>query len=198
TLGYSEAQNMETVRLVEDLKGSCVTGFDIADEGEKPIRDQINAFQYAHEKGIPCTAHAGESRGAENVWDTLEHLKPSRIGHGVRSIEDPALIVYLCEKQIHLEVCPSCNVQTNIFDTYVDHSIDKLYRAGLSVGVNTDDRTLVNITLNKEYEKLNKTFGWDLGDFYQCNKNALNAAFITDDVRKNLLTQLEEGYQQLT
>ena len=91
--------------------------------------------------------------------ETLRLLAPSCIGHGVRGIEDPALLADLKEQQIHLEVCPSCKVQSNIFDTYGDHPIDRLYRAGISLGVNTDDRTLVNITLNKEYTKLNETFG---------------------------------------
>ena len=86
-------------------------------------------------------------------------------------------------------------MQTNIYDTYADHPIDTYYRAGLSVGVNTDARTLVNVTLNQEYEKLHQTFGWGAKDFYQCNRNALNAAFIPDDVRQRLLTRLMDGYQ---
>jgi adenosine deaminase len=195
TLGYAAAQSLETVRLVEDFRGTYVAGFDIADIAENPTDAHIAAFQYARERGIPCTAHAGESRGADNVWETLQHLAPSRIGHGVRSIVDPALLEHLRQQQIHLEVCPSCNVQTNIYDTYADHPIDRLYRAGISVGVNTDDRTLVNITLNQEYAKLHETSGWDTQDFFHCNRNALKAAFVPDDVRNKLLARLADGYQ---
>ena len=194
TLGYSAAQNLETVHLVEDFNGSYVAGFDIADIGENPVDGQIAAFQYAHERGIHCTAHAGESRGADNVWETLQQLAPSRLGHGVRRIEDPALLHHLRKEQIHLEVCPSCNVQTNVFKTYADHPIDRLYRAGISVGVNTDDRTLVNITLSQEYKKLHETFGWEPVDFFNCNSNALKAAFIPDVVRNKLLARLADGY----
>jgi len=197
TLGYSAAQSLETVHLVEDFRGTYVAGFDIA--AIKPgnvIDAHIPAFQYAREKGIPCTAHAGEERGPDHVWDTLRHFAPSRIGHGVRSIEDPALVEHLRQHQIHLEVCPTSNVQTNVFDTYADHPIDTFYRAGISVGVNTDDRTLANITLSKEYEKLHETFGWDAEDFFQCNRNALKAAFVPDDVRNKLLARLANGYQQ--
>jgi adenosine deaminase len=92
-------------------------------------------------------------------------------------------------------VCPTSNIQTNTFDTYADHPIDELYRTGVSVGVNTDARTISNITLSEEYAKLRETFGWDTGDFFHCNKNALEAAFIPDDVQEGLMAQLVEGYQ---
>jgi adenosine deaminase len=193
---YSTAQSLETVRLVEEFRGTYVAGFDIAaDMPGNVIDPHVPAFQYARDNGIPYTAHAGETRGPIIVWDTLKHFRPSRLGHGVRSIEDPELVEHLRQTQIHLEMCPSCNVQTNIYDTYADHPIDTYYRAGLSVGVNTDARTLVNVTLNQEYEKLHQTFGWGAKDFYQCNRNALNAAFIPDDVRQRLLTRLMDGYR---
>lgn len=194
---YSAAQSLETVQLVEEFRGSTVAGFDIAaDKAGNVIDAHTAAFQFAREKGLFCTAHAGEARGPDNVWDTLQHFAPSRLGHGVRSIEDPALIEHLRQHQIHLEVCPTCNVQTNVFDTYANHPIDKLYRAGLSVGVNTDARTITNVTLGQEYAKLHQTFRWDTLDFLQCNRNALNAAFIADDVRQKLLRRLSDGYQR--
>jgi adenosine deaminase len=94
-------------------------------------------------------------------------------------------------------VCPTSNVQTNTFDTYADHPIDKLYRAGISVGVNTDARTISNITLSQEYAKLHQTFGWDTEDFFHCNRNALKAAFVPHDVRNRLLARLADGYQHV-
>jgi adenosine deaminase len=97
-------------------------------------------------------AYEVAGKGPIIVWDTLQHFRPSRLGHGVRSIEDPELVEHLRQTQIHLEMCPSCNVQTDIYETYADHPIDRFYRAGLSVGVNTDARTLVNVTLSQEYE----------------------------------------------
>ena len=194
---YSTAQSLETVRLVEEFRGTYVAGFDIAaDRPGNVIDDHIPAFQYARNNGIPFTAHAGETRGAVIVWDTLQHFAPSRLGHGVRSVEDPSLVEHLRQQQIHLEVCPSCNVQTDIFDTYADHPIDRFYRAGIPVSVNTDARTLVNITLSQEYEKLHETFAWDTQDFYRCNRNALKAAFVPDDVRDRLLARLADGYQE--
>jgi len=158
---FSTEQSLETVRLVDEFRGeSYVAGFDIA--ADKPcdvITVHIPAFQYARDRGIPRTAHAGEPRGPDVVWATPEHFAPSRLGHGVRSIEDPALVEHLRQHQIHLEVCPSCNVQTNVLDTYPAHPIDTLYREGLSVGVNTDALTICDLTLDQEYSRLHNTFG---------------------------------------
>ncbi|MEO5684596.1 MAG: adenosine deaminase [Chitinophagaceae bacterium] len=193
---YTEAQSMETVKLVEQFTNSYVAGFDIAaDEAGFPIDNHISAFAYAKEKGIHCTAHAGEASGPESVWQTLEYFGPSRIGHGVRSIEDKKLLAHLCKNNIHLEICPSCNVLIDMYDAYKDHPIDQLYKAGVSLGINTDTRTITNITLNKEYQRLQDVFGWTINDFYNCNVNALNAAFIPASLKAALLEKLRAGYR---
>lgn len=195
---FTSEQSMETVKLAEQFKKSCVAGFDIAgDEAGSPIDNHIAAFQYAKARNIPCTAHAGEARGPESVWETLQHFSPARIGHGVRSIEDPELIAFLRARNIHLEVCPSSNIQTHVYDAYADHPIDKLYRAGVALNVNTDGRTLSDITLNREYEKLHQRFGWTAEEFYRCNVMAINAAFVSGEVKKRLLGRLDDGYRLL-
>ncbi len=193
---FSEAQSLETVKLVERFRGTTVAGFDIAaDEAGYPIDAHLAAFRYATDHNIPCTAHAGEARGPESVWETLKNFHPSRIGHGVRSIEDPQLIEHLKTNGIHLEVCPSCNVQIDIFDQFADHPIDTLYRAGLSVGVNTDTRTITNITLTQEYQKLHQTFGWTAAHFLRCNLNAIKAAFIPEKLKKALSRKMRGAFR---
>lgn len=193
---FTEPQSLETVQLVEQFRGSCVAGFDIAaDEAGFPIDAHRRAFLYAREHGIPCTAHAGEARGPESVWETLQNFFPARIGHGVRSIEDPALIEHLRRRRIHLEVCPTCNVQIGIYPAYEAHPVDKLYQAGLSLNINTDARTITNINLNQEYEKLHRTFGWEKEHFFQCNHNALQAAFLPEPIKQELISRLKESYQ---
>ncbi len=192
---YSEVQSMATVKLVEQFKGTYVAAFDIAgDEAGCPVTNHIAAFKYAREKGIHITAHAGEASGPESVWETLKEFAPSRIGHGARSIEDAKLIGYLKEKKIHLEICPSCNVQTSMYEGYKDHPADKLKKAGVSLNINTDCRTIVDITLGGEYKKLQETFGWTKQDFYDCNVNALRAAFIPDELKNKLIDKLTAGY----
>ena len=193
---FAEEQALETVRLVEKFRGTSVVALDIAgDEAGFPITPNVAAFEYAAKHGLARTAHAGEALGAGSVWETLRMLRPMRIGHGVRSIEDPLLVAHLKQTGIHLEMCPSSNVQTNVFDTHAEHSIDELKRAGVSVGVNSDSRTMGNVTLTDEYERLQAAFGWTAADFLRCNENALAAAFVSGEVRARLHARLEQAYR---
>lgn len=194
---FSEEQSLKSIELVEKfMKDDVVVGFDLAaDEAGYPIDNHIKAFQYAIKKNIPRTAHAGEAKGAESVWVTLKNFKPQRIGHGVRSLEDPQLIDFILGNQIHLEVCPTCNIQTNVFNEFSDHPIDKLYKSGVSLSINTDARSLVNINLTDEYYKLMKTFSWEIKDFLKCNLNTISKAFISEDKKDTLRKKLVGGYR---
>ena len=154
----------------------------------------LQARRYDDEIGV-IIIHGGEAKGPESVWEILEHFKPRRIGHGVRSIEDPKLVEHLAANNIHLEVCPTCNVQINIFETHADHPIDKLMKAGISLGVNTDGRSLSEISLSKEYAKLAESFGWGIDEFYQVNLNALEHAFIPAGEKVGLKEVLKNGYR---
>jgi len=188
---YSQQQSMDTVKLVEQFRGTRVVALDLsADEAGFPIDAHVPAFHYAREQGLYFTAHAGEARGAESVRETLSQFKTTRIGHGVRSIEDPQLLEELKEDNIHLEVCPSCNIQIDVFDTYTDHPVDKLYNAGVSIGINTDTRSISDITLSEEYRRLQEVFGWNTEHFLKCNRNALGAAFIPQEKRNRLELKL--------
>lgn len=192
---YTEAQSMETVELVKKFKGTKVVGFDIAaDEAGFPINNHIKAFEYANKNSIRCTAHAGEAKGAESVWETLKKFKPSRIGHGVRSVEDVKLLDYLKSNDIHLEVCPTSNVQTNVIDKIENHPIDKIYNYGVSMSVNTDARTISNVSLTTEYKLLNKVFKWNLGYFKKCNIEAIKHSFATNEVKSRLIDLINSSY----
>lgn len=192
---YSEAQSLETARLALQFKGSPVVGFDIAaDEAGYPIDAHIAAFDFARANGIPCTAHAGEARGADSVWETLRHFHPRRIGHGVRSVEDPELMRHLKQESIHLEICPTSNVQTNIYAGIADHTVDRIYHAGISMSVNTDARTISDVTLTNEYDMLREVFGWSKEHFYRCNLEAIEHAFASEAVKVVLREKLRTGF----
>ena len=193
---YSEEESMMTVQLVEQFKSDgWVVGFDIAgDEAGYPVTAHQKSFEYAQQNGIPCTAHAGEACGASSVWEVLHHFHPSRIGHGVRSTEDPRLLTHLREKNIHLEVCPSSNLRTNVYSSYAAHVIDKLYKQGVSVSVNTDARTVTPVTLSGEYASIAATFGWTLADFLACNLQAVDHCFAPAAIKEQLRTQLLNSY----
>ena len=192
---YTEAQSLETVELVKRHLGAGVVGFDIAaDEAGFPINNHIRAFQYAQANSIPCTAHAGEARGPESVWETLNHLHPARIGHGVRSAEDNSLLLYLKDHNIHLEVCPTSNVQTNVFEKIEHHTADTLYKAGVSMSLNTDARTISDVTLADEYRLMEKVFYWSKEQFKKCNLEAIRHSFAPAAVKEKVRKQLEAAY----
>jgi adenosine deaminase len=192
---YSEEQSMETVKLVKDFNGTHVVAFDIAgDEAGFPVKNHIKAFEYANANHIHCTSHAGEAKGADSVWETLLHFHPSRIGHGVRSAEDDKLLDFLKKENIHLEVCLTSNVQTNVVDTIGDHPADKIYNWGVSMSINTDSRTITPATLTSEYALLEKTFNWKKDHFLKCNLEAIEHAFCSAAVKEKLKQKIIMAY----
>ena len=102
-------------------------------------------------------------------------------------------MAYLARERIHLEVCPSSNVQTNIYDTYAHHPVDFLYRNHVSLGISTDTRTITNVTLSQEYERLAANFGWGSEEFLHCNLMAVESAFVTDEVKDGLRGRIRAG-----
>ena len=195
---FTMEQSVQTVKLVQRFLDRRVVGFDIAgDEAGFPIDAHLPAFHHAIAERIPRTAHAGEARGAASVWETLKNFQPTRIGHGVRSIEDPLLVEHLRERRVHLELCPACNVQTDIYPAYADHPVSRLFSSGVSLGINTDGRTITDVTLSQEYESLQKVFGWGMEEFHTCNVNALHASFASESVKKQLKRRLNDGYQRM-
>jgi adenosine deaminase len=193
---FSEAQSMATARLVEEFRGSQVVALDIAgDEAGFPLEPHIGAYRYAREHGLFRTAHAGEGLGPESVWETLRQLEPHRIGHGTRSHEDPDLVAHLVRERIHLELCPSSNVQIiPSIQKMEEHPIDRLYHAGVSLNVNTDSRMLTPTTMTKEYEHLQRVFQWGAEELLRANLMGLDAAFVDDGVKQQLRKRFLEAY----
>ncbi len=195
---FSKEQSLQTVKLVEKFRSSHVVGFDIAgNEAGYPIKNHIAAFKYAHAHDIPCTAHAGEAAGPKSVWETLNNFHPTRIGHGVRSIEDPTLTRYLKESNILLEVCPSSNLQTNMYPDLARHPVDSLRKLHVPLSISTDCRTISNTTLTREYTLLEQQFHWTTADFLAANLAAVDHAFTSDAIRAQLRQQLRAAYNPM-
>ncbi len=114
---FTPEQALETAALAvrfAAMRDSAVVALDVAgDEANYPLAPSVPAFAYAADHGLALTAHAGEAAGPASVREVLAELRPTRLGHGVRSIEDPALVAQLARDRIHMEVCPTSNVQTN-------------------------------------------------------------------------------------
>lgn len=191
---FTEEQSMQTVKLAEKFFDRHVVGFDIAADESLPIHHHLGAFQYAHANGIPCTAHAGEARGAESVWETLQQLQPLRIGHGVRSSEDPALLHHLIQNNIHLEVCPTSNIKTAVYANIEQHPAPMLLQTGVSISINTDGRTISDVCLNQEYELTQRVFGWNEKEWLKCNLEAIDHAFATVEVKEKIRRKLLAAY----
>jgi adenosine deaminase len=193
---FSEAEGMQTVKLVERYLDQGVVALDLAGgEADFPLEPHIAAFEYARDRGLNCIAHAGEARGPDSVRETLDRLRPSRIGHGVRSIDDPSLVARLIAENVHLEVCPACNVQIDIYDTLAQHPVDRLYRAGVKLSVNTDARAATPTTLAADYAALRETFGWTEADLLAVNLNAAEASFASPAVKESLARRLRAAYK---
>ncbi|HEX4643365.1 MAG TPA: adenosine deaminase [Candidatus Acidoferrales bacterium] len=194
---FSKAQSLLTAQLVRDFRGSRVAALDLAgDEAGFPLDAHVQAYRFAREHGLSRTAHAGEGVGPQSVWETLRALDPQRIGHGTRSIEDPKLVEHLRRERIHLELCPTANVQIiPSIGTMEAHPVDRLYRAGVSLNVNSDSRMLTPTTLTREYERLAQTFGWGAEEFRNSNLMGLEAAFAGNRVKQQLRKRLLEAYR---
>lgn len=191
---FTGEESMQTVRLAAQFRDSGVVGLDLAgDEAGYDLAAHLPAYAFAAEAGLPATVHAGEAAGPESVRACLALPGVRRIGHGVRSAEDPALVARLVQEGIHLEVCPGSNIQTGVFPDIRAHTLDRLYRAGVSLSINTDGRGLTATDLCSEYALVAEAFGWGPADFLRTNQMAVAAAFCDPATRDRLLDRLQNG-----
>lgn len=168
-----------TWRVVETaVRNDAVVGLDISGpEAGISLLPHADAFRAAREAGLRVTVHAGEADGPRSVWDAVDELGAERIGHGVRSIHDAALVRRLAADRIALEVCPTSNVQTGAVASIADHPIDRLRAAGVPVTVSCDARTVSAVTLADERYLLEHAFGWTEADWREAQAAADRAAF---------------------
>ncbi len=187
---FSFEKNLEIINLTQKYLGNHVVGIDLAgDEANFKTSDFEELFKIIRKKQIPYTIHAGEADGATSVMKAIE-FGTKRIGHGVRSIEDSEVIKELKEKNITLEICPTSNINTHLYKTIKENPIDKLRRLGIKVTINTDNRTVSDTNLNKEYQLLSECFGYNENDFLEFNLNAIEAAFISKEEKEELKSKL--------
>lgn len=184
--------------LAVKYRDKGVVAFDIAgpEKGFPPTLQQ-ETFDYLNRFEIPFTIHAGEAAGPESIELAVNSCGAKRIGHGVRIIEDlpnGKIAEQILEEQIHLEICPTSNLQTGVADTYAHHPIEKLFDLGFNVGINTDNRLMSRTSMSHEFAECEKAFGWGQAEFREVTLNALNAAFIED--KSELLKLVGAGYDR--
>lgn len=182
----------ETALCAAETAGDWIVGFGIAgDEKIGAPKDFRWSFDCAREAGLRLTAHAGEWGGPDSVRAAVHDLEVERIGHGVRAIEDLALVDELAERGIVLECCPGSNVALGIYPSFAKHPISQLYERGVKVTVSTDDPPFFHTTMAREFEMLNRAFDWDDGVFAKLNQTALDAAFCDADTKTRIAKLLE-------
>lgn len=179
-----------TALCAAETAGGWVAGLGLAGaEDMGQARDYAWAFDCAREAGLGLTAHAGEWGGPDSIRGALE-LGVTRIGHGIRAIEDPALVRDLADKAVTLEVCPGSNIALKLAPDYARHPIARLADAGVRVTVSTDDPPFFHTTLSQEYDRLANAFGWSETEFRQMNHWAIEAAFCDEATRTRLKQEL--------
>lgn len=175
----SPADGLITAEWAANALGHGVDAIGLGgyEVGHPPEKHQAG-FDLARAAGLPSVPHAGETEGPASMWGAIHVLGAQRLGHGVRCLEDPALVAYLRQQQIPLEVCPSSNVCLNVVKTLAEHPLPRLMAEGLYVTLNSDDPPLFNTTLNDEYVKCAAAFHFDASLMEQFSLNALRASLL--------------------
>ena len=141
-------------------------------------------------RGLGCTCHAGEHDGAESVRQALALPGITRISHGVRAIEDPALVEEIAERGIVLEVCPTSNVATRVFESYETHPLRTLHEAGVKLTLGSDDPPYFGATIGGEYAVARERFGLEEGELKAITRTAVQGSFADDAVKRTLLNRI--------
>lgn len=189
------------VEAVEDvarrtlaLDHPYVVGWNVAgDEAGFPPAPYANAFAMIAEAGLGCTVHAGEHAGPESVRGGLALPGVTRISHGVRAVEDPALVAEIAERGTVLEVCPTSNVVLGVFPSYEEHPLRALREAGCVVTLGSDDPPYWGTTIGREYEITHERLGLGLDELGELTENALDAAFSPPEVIADVRARLRDG-----
>ena len=190
--GDSFEKNLSIIKLAKKYLNKGVVAIDLAgNEAAYPVTEYQELFEIAKKEKIPFTIHAGDADNATSVMKAII-LGATRIGHGIRAIEDEEVLNLIKEKNITLEVCPKSNLDTNMYNCLDEHPIKRLYDKKVKITINTDNRTVSNTTLTKTYKDLANTFHFTKEDFIKMNETAIKGAFINDLEKEELLKKLHE------
>lgn len=196
--GGSKYLNTQTIQIAKDFLGKGVVAVDLAGaEALYPTTDYMELFAYAKDLGVPYTIHAGEAEGKLSATESMQaaiDMGTKRIGHGILSYRDDAMLKQLKENGIGLEICPTSNICTEAFCRIEDYPYRTLLDNGIKFCICTDDMTVANVTLRHEYELIRKTFGMDKATAKQLLLNAIEMSFAPHELKAKLQQQVNGFY----
>jgi adenosine deaminase/aminodeoxyfutalosine deaminase len=168
---------MRVAEIAAELRDEGVVSFGIGgDEVRGPALLFGEVYKFARSRGLRLTAHAGETAGPESIWAALR-IGAERIGHGIRAVEDPELLLHLRDSNVPLEVCLTSNLATGVVKRIEDHPVRRLFDAGVPITLNTDDPGIFGTSLAHEFQIARKTFGFSEGELKSIADNAYRYAF---------------------
>jgi len=190
--------NLNLAELAVTYQQKGVVAFDLAgEELGRPALDHQKAFEYAYKHDLSRTVHAGEADGAHSIHDAIYGLKAERIGHGTHLFEDTALMHYVRDKQIPLEVCLSSNIQTKAVQSLENHPIKEYFEQEIPVTLNTDSYLISGTSITKEFELAQHIYQFDKRNLATLSLNAFKAAFLPKDEKQDLIQKAEKEINNL-
>ena len=185
TRNFGAEAAMRTAQLAVDLQEFGVIGIGLGgDEARFPPALFADAFEFARNRGLHCVAHAGEAAGAGSVRDAVQILHAERIGHGVRAIEDPAVVELLCRERIPLECAPTSNALTGVVPNGTTHPLVQLDREGVIITIDADDPAMFRTDITNELEIAQEMAGREAAIRFV--RNAAAASFATQEKKAQL------------
>jgi len=187
----SPKRSFELAELAVEYRDRGVVGFDLAgEEKDHPARDHRKAFRFIAEHNLSSTVHAGEGFGPPSIAQALHDCGAHRIGHGTRLIEDSELLHYVNDHRVPLEVCLTSNVQTRTVKSLKDHPFRQYLDAGVRVTLNTDNRTVSDTDLTREFALAARTFGLTPYQVKRIIVNGFKSAFLPYAEKARLLRRV--------
>jgi len=197
----------------EDVLGAAtkyrgkVVGFGLSAESKeglpfskwnREMKDEYTKLvKRAKDEGFGITVHAGEVNGPESVVDAIKFLNADRIGHGIKVAQNPNAINFVVKRKVPLEICLTSNVKSGVVRDLKQHPIKRLWQKGAVITVNTDDPTLCQTTLTREYNVLSEFFKFSITDIQKVIINALDSAFINEKEKSKLYKQFKDCLAKL-
>ena len=181
---------MTALDATKDAPGLVAVGLGGPEDGY-PAAPFADVFAEARRRGLRSAPHAGENAGPASVRDTIDTLAPDRIQHGVRAVEDPALVAELVERRIPLAVCPTSNLRLGVVASLEEHPLRALWDAGVVASVHTDDPGLFDCDLLDEYAIAGRLLELDRAGYGRLAANSVEASFAPDDLKNELLAEID-------